>query len=335
MIRRDDDGCCCRTRWQPWRGAGDPRLAATLAFDGDGAPPEHALLAAPLKSRDRVVGILKVAARTATCLGEYEAELLRRFQLHAAVAVDNLRETEELRRDVIRAERKNAMVTIARGISHDVNNALGAVLPVVQQMRAELEDGDFDLDRAAVDLEHLERAMYSCRRVFTGLVQFAKSRERTRGAADLRRAIDNALSILQGSVTRQGIRVGIELPAKLPPIQSPQHELEQLVLNLAANACDAMPHGGPLRIEAVVDDGHVVVRVTDRGRGMKPDELARCGEAFYSTKAKGNGLGLAICHSIVKDARGRLTIESEPDVGTSVSFRLPGATVPVVEGTPT
>lgn len=315
-------------RWTPWREGEDPALAEVLAFHRQqaGAVPEHAILCAPLRIRDRLVGVLKVAARTPDCLGEHEAELVRRFQLHAAVALDNLQETATLRQDVLRAERKHAMVNIARGISHDVNNALGSILPIVQQLRAELEDGEFDPERAHADLRHLEQAMQTCRRVFAGLVEFSRDRERPIGRGDLRRAVDNALSILQGSLNRHRIAVETSVPDDLPAVPGLQHELEQLLLNLASNACDAMTGGGTLRIAVAPEDRHVVVRVSDEGEGMSEEQVRRCGEAFYTTKPNGNGLGLSICHSIVQDLRGRIHIDSAPGHGTTVHVALPRST---------
>lgn len=287
------------------------------------APVELELLVAPLWIRGRLLGLLQVAARTTSRLGEHEAELLRRFQLLAAVAVENSQATESLRQDVLRAERKHAMANVARGISHDVNNALGAILPLVQQLAAELEDDDLDVEQAMHDLESIETAVLTCRRVFAGLISFARSRERGGAHGDLRRAAHNAVSILENNVRRQHIVPRIDIPTDLPPVRGAQHELEQLVFNLASNACDAMPTGGRLEITARAEGPRVDLLVADDGEGMDAEALRRCADAFYTTRPHGNGLGLSICHSIVQDVRGRIRIDSEPGKGTRVHVQLP------------
>lgn len=308
-------------------------LARTLAFHDDehGTPPEQIVLAAPLVFRGEVLGVLKVSARSRTRLGRYEAELLRRFQLLAAAAIANSRETETLRRDVLRAERKHAMANLARGISHDVNNALGAILPTLEQLRCELEDGTANVATALRDLEHVERAMHTCRRVFGGLLEFARNRERPGAHGDLRRALDNTLAILEGSMLRGGIELELGVPAALPPVRGAQHELEQLLLNLSTNACEAMPTGGRLRITVEERADHVLVEVADDGTGMDAEHLRRCAEAFFTTKPTGTGLGLSICHSIVQDVRGRIAIDSAPRRGTRVRVELPSTRRPVGE----
>ena len=104
-------------------------------------------------------------------LGSYEADLVSRFMPHAAVALRNARRTESLERTILKAERKHAMADLARGISHDINNALGGVLPLVQQLRDEAAVGKLDADVAAQDLEQIERSMLVCRRIFGGMLK--------------------------------------------------------------------------------------------------------------------------------------------------------------------
>ena len=91
------------------------------------------MLCAPLATRERVLGLLKIAARHPGSFGSYEAELVGQFLPHASIALQNSQRTESLELNLIQAERKHAMADLARGVAHDVNNALGAVLPLVQR----------------------------------------------------------------------------------------------------------------------------------------------------------------------------------------------------------
>ena len=115
------------------------------------------------------------------------------------------------------------------------------------------------------------------------------------------------------------------MPSDVPQVRGGQGDLEQLVLNLATNARDALPTGGTLRVCAAHEDAEVVVTVEDDGFGIEPDVRARVLEPFFTTKPHGNGLGLSICRSIVWNMGGKLTLESEPGAGTAVHLRLPAA----------
>ena len=311
--------------WQPVCGSVPPGLVAALDFGAD-APPAGCTLLAPLTDRrGQVLGIVRLAGVEPTTLGPYEADLLQGFVPQATIALGNAQTAETLREAVVRAEREHAMADLARGVAHDVNNALGAVLPIAQQLRSELADGDVPRDTLRADIARIEAAMAVCRRVFAGMLAFAKGAA-GRGArhGDLRKAVENAASILRVTAERRGLRIETEIHHDILPVAGAQHELERLLLNLMSNACDAMSDGGVVRVEVAPLGGDAIdVSVRDTGRGMTPLELSRIGEAFYTTKESGSGLGLAICKSIVSDMGARMHIDSEPGRGTTVTLAVP------------
>jgi signal transduction histidine kinase len=302
------------------------RLASTReGRRGEPVPPaEGALLCAPLATRDGLLGLLAISSIHAGSLGAYEAELLRRFLPQAAVALRNLRRAESLELGVVEAEQKHVMADLARGVAHDVNNAIGSVLPLVQQMRDDLAAGRAEPAVRAADLQQVEAALRTCRRIFGGMLAFARGTGVRRvGEGDLGRAIESTLAILQDSMRRLGIRVQTAIPPALPAVDGAQGNLEQLVLNLTTNARDAMPSGGELELAIAVLDDAVRLTITDSGAGIAPEHLERIYEPFFSTKRRGTGLGLSICRSIVRDLGGELTIESQLGHGTRASVRLP------------
>src|SRR5207244_9726159 len=123
---------------------------------------------------DGVLGLLKVTARHAGWFGPYETELVGQFLPHASIALQNSQRTETLELNLIQAERKHAMADLARGVAHDVNNALGVVLPLIQQIRAELGEGTIDPSAIGGDLREIERSIQICRRIFGGMLSFAR-----------------------------------------------------------------------------------------------------------------------------------------------------------------
>ena len=227
------------------------------------------------------------------------------------------------RAEGLAAERKHAMADLARGVSHDVNNALGGVLPLVQQLRAELGRGELDPAVAAEDLGEIERSIQACRRIFGGMLGFARGLARNPSEVSLRQAVDRALAILRQGIERRGVRLVVELPDDLPPVTGVQADLDQLLLNLLSNARDATHAGDTVTIRAARVGDSLELVVEDTGCGIPREHLARIQEPFFTTKADGHGLGLAICRSIVAEMQGHLRIESAPGSGTRVRASFP------------
>jgi two-component system, NtrC family, sensor kinase len=316
--------------WEDWTGTEATALAELLDFDGRAAPGgpsprEGAILCAPLVTRAGLLGVLKVAAVHAGTFGQYEVELVSQFLPQAAVALQNARRAESLEQRVLIAERKHAMADLARGVSHDVNNALGAVLPLVQQVRAEIELGPLEPAVLAQDLAQIEHSIQVCRRIFGAMLNFARGNARECSAVSLCHAADSALAILREGIERRGVRVVVEIPHDLPPLEGVQADVEQLLLNLVSNARDASKAGDQLAIRAASDGATIELVVEDTGCGMPREHLIKVREPFFTTKADGHGLGLAICRSIVAEMRGQLRIESAPGSGTRVRASLPVA----------
>ena len=321
------DGCL-----QPWKNQPAIRLAQMLDDDstdplGEAQIREDCILCAPLVTRDGLVGLLKIAGRHPGQFTRYDANLVEHFRSQAAIAIQNLHRTESLQSRVVVAERKHAMADLARSVSHDVNNALGAMLPLVQQLQEDLRASRLDPNVLAEDLEQLQKSLQVCRRIFGGMLSFARGAARRTGDAHVRLAIDTASAILKYGLVRGGIELTIDVPEELPPVACSQSDLEQVVLNLLTNAREAMPHGGRITIQARPGARGIEIAVSDSGCGIPRENLARVVEPFFTTKAHGNGLGLSICRSILWEADGEIDIHSEPGTGTRVEVALPSADV--------
>jgi signal transduction histidine kinase len=215
------------------------------------------------------------------------------------------------------------MADLARGVAHDVNNALGAVLPLVQQIRAELGAGREDVSSFAEDLRQIEGSIQISRRIFGGMLSFARGAVQDTNGGDIKQAIDNTRAILKDGLQRRGIEVVVKVEPGLPSIHGSQGDMEQLFLNLLSNSRDAMPQGGQLLIAARRAELSIQLVVEDNGGGIPPEHLPKVLEPFFSTKPQGNGLGLSICRSIVWQMQGKLEITSIPGEGTRVTVTIP------------
>lgn len=311
--------------WEEWTGSQAAGLTELLDAESptDSAEQPRSVLCAPLATRDRVLGVLRIAGRQPGSFGPYEAELVGEFLPHASIALQNSQRTESLEQSLLQAERKHAMAELARGVAHDVNNALGTALPLVQQMGADLAAGAMDAASFSEDLREIERSIQISRRIFNGMLSFARGGTRQSGGASVRQAVENTRAILKEGFQRRSIEVIVDLDPELPSLPSTQADLEQLFLNLLTNSRDAMPGGGKLIVGGRCLEDGVRLLVEDSGAGIAPENLRKIFEPFFSTKPQGNGLGLAICRSIVWQMQGRFEITSQLGQGTRATITVP------------
>ena len=140
----------------------------------------------------------------------------------------------------------------------------------------------------------------------------------------IRQAVDGvARHLPRGPRAERGLRWWSTSPADLPPLVAVQADVEQLLLNLISNASDATGPDDRVTIRAAASESALELVVEDTGCGIPREHLARIQEPFFTTKANGHGLGLAICRSIVAQLRGQFQIESSPGAGTRVRAVFP------------
>ncbi|HKY32392.1 MAG TPA: HAMP domain-containing sensor histidine kinase [Candidatus Polarisedimenticolia bacterium] len=315
-------------RWRAWLGA-EPEALSPLLDGPAGAvepgAPAGAVLLAALVARGTAIGALRIASRHPRSFGPYEAELLDGFRSEAAIAIHNVHRSLSLQERILEAERKHAMADLARGVSHDVNNALGSALPLVQQMLSDLKEGRLDAAELVQDLAQVQESLQLCRRIFGGMLAFARHAGQGPSGIDLARAVRGTLAILQDGLDRRGVRVVLEVPEGLPALAGGQSDIERILFNLINNAREAMPSGGRLSVRARSHGSGVEIVVEDTGHGIPPADLPRIQEPFFTTKAEGSGLGLSICRSLVWQMNGDMAIESEVGRGTRVRLLIPRA----------
>jgi len=315
--------------WNEWSGRASTPLAQLLDYNRITEATiahwrESSMLCAPLITREGVLGILKVAACYPGSFSMYELSLVQQFTPLVTMAIHNSQKTVTLEAKMLEAERKHAVANLLRGVSHDVNNALGCVLPLVQQIMADLQANRLQRDTFSQDIQQIEQSIQTCRRIFGGMLALARDASQGSSAqANVRRALESTLAVLRDGLERQGIELDVQLGDVVPLIQGGQGDLEQLLLNLVTNAKDAMPTGGTLAIKARTLGDSLELIISDTGCGMTPELITRIQEPFFTTKPNGNGLGLSICRSIIRSVGGRMEFESRIGTGTQIAVLLP------------
>jgi signal transduction histidine kinase len=310
--------------WREWTSHGVSALAGFLDLDEESSarPREHAMLCASVGGRDGSLGILKLSGCAPETFGDHELAVVQSFTSLASVALKRAQTLEDLQARMLKIERQNALAHLARGVAHDINNALGEVIPLVQQIQADVEGGTIVSEVLAEDLHRVELSLQVTRGIFGRMLRFARGSARNPGPSDVPTAVEAVRDVLQESLSRLDIGVRAEFPDDLPNVHCGQSDLERLLFNLMSNGRDALPNGGTLTIAARMDDAYVEIMVSDNGVGMTSDTLAQIESPFFTTKEHGTGLGLSTCRSIAAEAGGSLTIESGVGAGTRVTARL-------------
>ena len=221
-----------------------------------------------------------------------------------------------------RIEKLGAFGSIAAGVAHDFNNIVSSMAIASRALRDHAGDPAQVRRFATMMEETTERGARITRRMLDFARRTPDSGEAFRPGEALESVCALLADTLPGNVTLEWT-----VPANLPPVRGDRAEFETVMVNLVANARDAMPAGGSILVRAWLDQGdrpQLLVSVADTGHGMTPDVLARVGEPFFTTKppGSGTGLGLAMARRFADQDGGGLGIDSVPGQGTTVTLRL-------------
>jgi signal transduction histidine kinase/CheY-like chemotaxis protein len=330
----------------------------------------QAAMAAPVREGGKVVGSLAVATqRKGRRYSPTEQEMLQALAEHASLALTDARmidamRTAEKEKDAMLADllagiderarledqlrhsqKMEAVGQLAGGIAHDFNNLLMVILGYSTFVAESLGEADPLVDSVHEISGAAERAAALTQQ----LLAFSRKEVVQPQTMDLNQVVPDLLKLLR-RMLRESIEFELDLAPGAWSTNIDRSQLEQVIVNLAVNAGDAMTAGGRLRVateNCILDEedarlqpglapgDYVVLTVTDTGEGMRSEVAARAFEPFYTTKPRGSGtgLGLATVYGIVTQAGGDIDLSSEPGSGTTVTVFLPAATAEI-EQTP-
>ena len=245
-----------------------------------------------------------------------EVELLRGVMMDVTAQVEAEAERERLEEDLRQAQRLDAVGRLAGGIAHDFNNLLTAISGY-----AELALADAGSESVRAELRHIQDASNRAASLTRQLLAFSRRQQLQPEVIDLNEVVVEMAGMLQRLIGTQ-VELVIDLGPELKLTLADPTQVQQILLNLAVNARDAMPVGGRLEISTanVERDGQAFVALTVSDTGVGMDELTReqAFDPFFTTKpvGEGTGLGLATVHGIAKQSGGDVEVESEPGKGT-------------------
>lgn len=232
------------------------------------------------------------------------------------------------------ATRVNTMGQMASGIAHELNQPLGAIANYVGGCLERLETGAADPSELKPALERAQAVTLRAGEIVRRLRQFATRHEFREENIDPSRLVSETVDLLRDEADRRAIPVETDVAPDLPSIRGDAVQLQQVLVNLIRNAFDALdaaraaPADKPMRPNVIVSvgrspNGGVSFSVIDNGEGLPPERAGRMFDPFFSTRAEGMGMGLAISRGIVEAHQGTIEAESESGVRTCVRFTLP------------
>jgi hypothetical protein len=236
--------------------------------------------------------------------------------------IEDVTERRQLEEQLRDAQKMEAVGKLAGGIAHDFNNLMTAVLGYSDLILGGLDPDDANREK----IESIREASVRASDLTRQLLAFSRRQMLQTTDVDLREVVARTESLLRRSV---GEDVVFESSFCDDPVivRADPTQLEQVVMNLAVNALDAMPEGGALTICALCDGGTAVLTVEDTGRGMSAETRGRIFEPFFTTKpvsaGPGSGLGLSTVHGIVGQSGGTIVVESDEGAGARFTVRLP------------
>ena len=328
-------------------------------YDQETGFTSRSILCLPIRTRERVVGVVQVLNRRGGPFTDEDQQLLEALASMGAVAIENARlyenleekvqertaelmrtlaELRETQAQLVQSEKMAALGDLVAGVAHEINTPLGAVssntdlvaraMTKAKEMLADPTQTDKAinfLDRGAAMVDVSREACRRINEIVRSLRNFARLDEAERKPADLHEGLDSTLT-LAAHLMKNRITVQREY-GQLPLVQCYANQLNQVFLNILVNAAQSIDGRGTIAVRTrfVPDagaNGCAVVEISDSGCGIAPEVMKKIFDPGFTTKGVGvgTGLGLAICYRIVANHQGRIEVDSE--VGKGATFRI-------------
>ena len=238
-------------------------------------------------------------------------------------------EAARQRNEMAHLSRVTMLGELSGSIAHELNLPLSAILCNAQAAQRILANGHADLAEVREILNDIVSEDKRAGEVIRRLRLWLEKGEVHQHSLRINEVVQDVLKLIYGDLVNQKVSVDCELARNLPIVTGDPVQLQQVLLNLVVNACDAMVDCNTPERRLVIrtgtenGNGAVLVSVTDRGRSIPEEKMEQIFEPFFTTKAKGMGLGLSVCHTIIAAHRGKLWATNNTDRGATFHFSLP------------
>jgi signal transduction histidine kinase len=229
-------------------------------------------------------------------------------------------------KEIVQSKRLASIGVLVAGVAHELNNPLNNI-SMIAQTYTEVYDGLSKEQRIGF-MEQIDEQTERLRLIIHNLLDYAKPKEQHLARAATNQVIKKTLSLVQNMLDISNIKITLALAEDLPDIYIDEHQIQQVLVNMATNAIQAMDKGGELRIVSryLPDDDKIEIEIGDNGKGIAPEFLDHIFDPFFTTKEEiGTGLGLWVSYGIIKNHQGNIRVTSQAGVGTTFIISLPSS----------
>lgn len=219
-------------------------------------------------------------------------------------------------------DRLSSLGRMAAGVAHEINNPLTGILLYSSNLFKKAPEGSPQKEGLEIIMQETQR----CKATIQGLLDFSREKKPEKVDANVNTVIKRALALMDNEFLIQRIQIRKNLDPEIANFQLDDNQIEQVIINMLLNASHAVEEEkGVINIQSKMDKekDQVIIKIEDNGCGIPQDQLKKIFEPFYTTRADGTGLGLAVSYGIIKNHQGTIEILSEPGAGTQISIALP------------
>jgi two-component system sensor histidine kinase HydH len=242
----------------------------------------------------------------------------------ALLLIEDLSELRSLEKQLVRAEKLITVGVLTAGLAHEIGTPLGII-----RGRAELLLGKVKDPAIARDVESVVHQIDQITSTIRQVLDFARTQPVERKPIDVNKAVDAALSMLDWRLRQKALFVRVDTELNVPRISADPDQLQQVLVNLLLNACDACDSGGNITVRVRSGSGasEVAIEIQDDGCGIAAEDLNAVFDPYFTTKKRGEGtgLGLPVAASIVRNHQGEIVLRSQKGIGSTVAVTWPVA----------
>jgi two-component system NtrC family sensor kinase len=282
----------------------------------------------PLIWKGQLIGMINLSHKFNKDIYSHEdIELLSTLANQAAIAIENARLYEDLKRSktyVRRADRLASLGTLTAGLAHEIRNPLVAIKTFTHLLPDRLDDEEFREQFLKIASSEVDRISL----LVTELLDFSRPSDPKLELENINTILDGMILLVSTETKKKKINIIKNYASDLPPIQMDREQIKQVFLNILLNGIQATSENGQITVKtrSFMKPGgepYVQIEFADTGCGIPEEHLEDIFNPFFTTKSTGSGLGLSISHQIVQDHRGYIDVESQLDKGSSFFINLP------------
>ncbi len=228
----------------------------------------------------------------------------------------------ESREQMVRSEKLAAIGQLAGGVGHELRNPLGAIKNAVYYVRGKVAKSELAQKEPRVTefLDIMDDEINSSNKIISDLLGFSRVGKPSVSPTQIKKIVEDALLHL---TIPENIGVTKMLDTDLPQVEIDADQIQQVFINIITNAVQAMPEGGKLTMQAREKDEFLEIEIADTGCGIPEEAVDKIFDPLFTTRAKGIGLGLAVCKAIIDRHQGSIDVKSQVEKGTTFTIRLP------------